>query len=162
MMMSCPRSNLISAYHDGELPLAQTAELEAHLGDCADCRAELEQLRTLSLRIQAADLPEPSDEAVERWMSVFSDARDRSVRRLASWMTAAAALIMVGVGLVTLLDHRGAVTGPPILIGPADTVALVPEGAEAAPVSLVAAQWMAADLSGANVAMNDASRRRWP
>ncbi|MDP2865638.1 MAG: anti-sigma factor [Elusimicrobiota bacterium] len=41
------RENL-SAYLDGELPQLEKALLEAHLADCPDCRAVLEQLGTVS------------------------------------------------------------------------------------------------------------------
>lgn len=41
-------SDWISAYHDGELRGARLQAVEAHLQDCAACRAELETLRRLS------------------------------------------------------------------------------------------------------------------
>jgi hypothetical protein len=40
--------DLLSAYHDGELPAAQRAQVEAHLRTCAACWEQLAQLQTLS------------------------------------------------------------------------------------------------------------------
>lgn len=40
--------DLLSAYHDGELPAVQRAKVEAHLQICASCREHLAQLQTLS------------------------------------------------------------------------------------------------------------------
>jgi len=49
--MSCDfNSELIGAYHDGELDPAQKAAVEEHLKVCASCAALLEQMRSLSRR----------------------------------------------------------------------------------------------------------------
>ena len=40
--------DLLSAYHDGELPAVQQVKVEAHLKTCASCREHLAQLQTLS------------------------------------------------------------------------------------------------------------------
>ena len=47
-------SELIGAYHDGELDPAQRAEVEGHLQGCASCAASLEGMRSLSTRARAA------------------------------------------------------------------------------------------------------------
>lgn len=41
-------SHLLAAYHDGELQGRQIRQVEAHLAECKACRAELENLQTLS------------------------------------------------------------------------------------------------------------------
>jgi hypothetical protein len=46
----------LSAYIDGELDPPAVARLEAHLGECAPCRTELEQLRATIAALQ--ELPE--------------------------------------------------------------------------------------------------------
>lgn len=43
----------LAAYHDGELPGARLAQVEAHLRECPACSAELEALRALSAALQA-------------------------------------------------------------------------------------------------------------
>jgi predicted anti-sigma-YlaC factor YlaD len=41
-------SEWLNAYLDGELNRARTSQVEDHLAECAECRAELEELRGLS------------------------------------------------------------------------------------------------------------------
>jgi len=47
----------LNAYHDGELTERQRKRVEAHLAECASCRAELEQLRFLSAALRESPLP---------------------------------------------------------------------------------------------------------
>lgn len=48
MTGACPEQQLLlNAYLDGELDAANTAQLDAHLAGCGNCRDELERLRTL-------------------------------------------------------------------------------------------------------------------
>jgi len=42
----------LEAYHDGELQGRRSRQVEAHLADCAACRAELEKLRVLAALLQ--------------------------------------------------------------------------------------------------------------
>jgi predicted anti-sigma-YlaC factor YlaD len=44
----------LAAYHDGELRGRRLAQVEAHLARCPECRAELEQLASLSALLGAA------------------------------------------------------------------------------------------------------------
>jgi anti-sigma factor RsiW len=44
----------LGAYHDGELHGARRRQVEGHLQGCAECRAELEALQRLSVRLQAS------------------------------------------------------------------------------------------------------------
>ena len=51
--MDCRKAGtLLNAYLDGELDLSASLELEAHLADCAACRAERETLSRLSRRLR--------------------------------------------------------------------------------------------------------------
>lgn len=50
----------IAAYHDGELVSSRRRQVEVHLQDCADCRAELEALQGLSALLQEAPAPRQS------------------------------------------------------------------------------------------------------
>ena len=49
----CPTED-VAAYLDGELSLAATEDFEAHLADCADCKAELLTQRQLLCTLEAA------------------------------------------------------------------------------------------------------------
>jgi len=42
----------LGAYHDGELRGARLRQIEQHLGKCATCQAELDELRNLSTMLQ--------------------------------------------------------------------------------------------------------------
>ena len=50
----------LGAYQDGELSQARCQLVEAHLEDCAACRAELEALRGLSALVRQEPAPSPS------------------------------------------------------------------------------------------------------
>jgi anti-sigma factor RsiW len=138
--MNCDRTRLMQAYHDGELSAAQADALQAHLVDCAACRAELASLQHLSRLLAAAPLVEPSQMAMQRWLQAARGAQERAIRRLAGWLTAAAAAIVL-VATVTR-----PVSPPPTLpTAGVDLLALDGSG-EALPETLVAARWMALDL----------------
>jgi predicted anti-sigma-YlaC factor YlaD len=48
----------LGAYHDGELQGRRMQQVEAHLADCAACRAELEELQALTALLQESPAPE--------------------------------------------------------------------------------------------------------
>lgn len=47
----------LGAYHDGELGGRRSRQVEAHMADCASCRAELESLRALTALLQESPVP---------------------------------------------------------------------------------------------------------
>jgi anti-sigma factor RsiW len=55
---------MLSAYHDGELSVADRARVEAHLRGCPDCAALLESMARLDA---AAEVPDPGPEYWERF-----------------------------------------------------------------------------------------------
>lgn len=57
-MSICPDKDLYSVYVDGELPSPWKEKLEAHLNDCAECRAVVNSYRNLSLKLATAGAPE--------------------------------------------------------------------------------------------------------
>src|SRR5258705_130467 len=54
--MSCEKTAQVHAYYDDELPRQQRGAVEAHLQECADCRALLAELHQVSNLIAAAPL----------------------------------------------------------------------------------------------------------
>jgi anti-sigma factor RsiW len=145
--MSCNRSSQVQAYHDSELSTAEGALVEAHVRECAACRGLLADLRGLSSAIAMAGMREPSDEAVRRFGRAWKDARDRGVIRLAGWLTAAAAAVLMAVLVGKPGGGGGEMPGQPAVW---ETVAATPPvemEEDSGSDQLVMAQWMADDLS---------------
>jgi len=75
---------LLSAHLDGELTADETAELEAHLAECGDCRAELEATSAVRSALRGAPAVDPPFGFYERLLS------KRRGSRLRSWSSATA------------------------------------------------------------------------
>ncbi len=66
-MMNCEQiKNTMVAWLTGELEPEQAREVEAHLAECAECRAEAEELRAFLPELEEALKPEPQELAPER------------------------------------------------------------------------------------------------
>ena len=149
--MTCDRSAQIHAFHDDAMAPAERVALEAHLDDCADCRALLADFRGLSGLIAAAPLAAMSPEAMDRLARSWHAARDRGLLRITSWLTAAAAAILIGALL--FLPERNGNTNPIVATTAAEpvweTVAVMPplEADENLPEIVALATWMANDLA---------------
>jgi anti-sigma factor RsiW len=151
--MTCDKAAEVQAYHDRELDSARSRAIEAHVERCADCAALLAELRALSAMIADAPFPAMPDRALSRFRGAFHVAQERGMVRVAGWLTAAAAVLLVGSlslmhwpvdrptgGLATTARPTAwevnAVT-PPALAQAEGNSELVQ-----------VAQWMADDLSG--------------
>lgn len=144
--MDC-QDELIHAYHDGELAPAQVAAVEAHLGDCAGCRTLLADLRQVSQLVATAPMPAVPPHAMQRMQQAWWAAQERGVRRVASWLTAAAAAVIFAAVIFSPASQRAenntswtlnALTPPAEFAEPDE-----PQDDEA----IAAAQWIANDLS---------------
>jgi anti-sigma factor RsiW len=93
--MSCQRDGQVQAYHDGELPADQREPVEQHLRECVECSELLAELRHLSALVQNAPRPSMSAEAMRRLEQAWWRQRDHGVLRLAEWLTAAAAAVII-------------------------------------------------------------------
>jgi negative regulator of sigma E activity len=104
----------LSEYLDGELPLAEAAACEAHVAECGDCRAVLEELRTViaSAKSDPEQLP-----TTDLWPGVLSQIQSRSegevmsrgrqyVFTLPQLALAASLLIAVSAGVAYLAAGR--------------------------------------------------------
>ena len=96
--MRCDKVAQVHAYHDGELPAADRAAVEAHVAACEPCAAMLDELRSLTRLLAEVPLPAEADAApVSRYYGAFYKARglqQRGVLRLSGWLTAAAAVVL--------------------------------------------------------------------
>src|SRR4051812_6571289 len=102
-MVDCENRVRLNAYHDGELSLAERADVEAHLLDCASCAADLAAMRGMSSAFADAMPPEPSHERLlELAASVCSEPSDaepsdvRMLLKLFRTTAIAAALLLAG------------------------------------------------------------------
>lgn len=94
--MTCMDARL-EEYHDGELAAADRVATEAHLGSCADCRAELERLRKLEDILRRVPAGAPPD--ADRFLAHI---RARSRRPSPVWRYAAAAAVILAVSVLFL------------------------------------------------------------
>jgi anti-sigma factor RsiW len=103
--------DLLSAYVDRELDLAASLPMQAHLRDCASCRAALERAEALRAAFAAATLsyPAPPDLAPRVRAALRRDARSGAgrVRWLARW-----APIPLAAAAAAALTWAVAVRGP--------------------------------------------------
>ncbi|MEP0841818.1 MAG: zf-HC2 domain-containing protein [Phycisphaerae bacterium] len=142
--MSCNRSAEVHRYHDGELAAAQRAAVESHVDQCAECKALLSDLARLSALVAAAPraaLPEP---ALARLRESWRSSRERGVIRVAGWLTAAAAAILIAA-VVSGPSHRPESAGEPSFTGTLAT--LPPVETTEDDELMVMALWMADELS---------------
>src|SRR5258706_682862 len=97
-LMNCDRTQHVQSYYDGEMNSADRSVFESHLSSCAVCSAELDDLRRLSTHLAGASIPSVSKTALARFHGAAEVAEDRGVLRLAEWLTAAAAaVLLIGV-----------------------------------------------------------------
>ena len=111
-MASCDNERQLNAYHDGELPAAEAAELEQHLAGCETCAAELRKLRAMSRLLSSAhQQAQVQPEAMERWRRSVRPGRDRVILRMTEMLSAAAAAILL-VCSTMLWQHWNAASRP--------------------------------------------------
>lgn len=146
--MACEHAAQVHAHHDAELTVEDRLAVEEHLRQCAECRQLLADLRRISRLIDEAPLSDVPAITLQRLYQALPVRANRAVLRLASWMTAAAAAVLVA-GLV-----QGPVgsTGP-TGVGPAapwEAAAVLPpaeDPAEPGAELVQVARWMATGLS---------------
>ncbi len=106
----------------GELPDDQVHELDRHLGDCADCRKEREQLLALKVLADALPVTEPGpnlvarsrlrlDEALDtlppmRWYEWLAQRLKNNVASLQAAPVAACLLLVAGIGAGSLGGYK--------------------------------------------------------
>lgn len=144
-MTHCDHIHQVSAYHDGELPSSVCAELKAHLETCEPCRRHLQALRAISHRLIQAPLPQPTEQSIQRWKASSRRIQENRLRRFVGWMTSAAAGVLVVSSLWNVPD-LGPTEASSTLSG-IDSAMFHAEYSDPVPTTVLAAQWMATDLS---------------
>ena len=102
---------LLDDYVDGTLESPEQAQVEAHLAECASCRAEADAIR--NLLADAAKLPRSVLPERELWSGIEARLSSAPLRppRWVAWgmatrVAAAIGLIMLGGALATAFLHR--------------------------------------------------------
>lgn len=94
-LMTCPDAPNVHAYHDSQLQPAQRFALESHLAECDACSSLLNDLREISLQVAAAPLPDVPFIPFDRYYDAMHLDQRRGVLRISSWLTAAAAAVLL-------------------------------------------------------------------
>lgn len=146
--MSCRKAVHIHAYYDGESSPDEKLAVEAHLHECAECRALLADLRGLSTMLRECPLATAPPGLLGRLQTTSYSAQDREVRRLAGWMTAAAAAVLL-IALAGYPNRQVEAASP----GTWELAAVMPPiqpGDDVVTETVEVARWMVADLSSPN------------
>jgi hypothetical protein len=129
--MTCARyENDLALYVERDLPSAEVPAVEAHLGGCAECRRFLDDLRASQslvrgLATESIDADELANLRERVIAAVSSPAPSRGHRASGVLWTAAAAVVVVGVGALAWMA-RGAeqeLYEPRVVEGPSATTA---------------------------------------
>lgn len=93
---------LVSAYYDDQVTAAERAQVEAHLAECAECRALLADCRRLGQAIHDLPRGEPSRMLWPRVQAKLPRRQQPIWRRLLP-VTSAVAMLVVGITIVAVL-----------------------------------------------------------
>ena len=157
--MSCDFNTKVMAWYDGELPAGERAAVESHLSTCAECTELVSALRATSQAIVNAPRATMSADALKRLEQSWWANRDRGVLRLAEWLTAAAAAVLVGA-LMFWSDGDRAV---PVQASAWQAAAVMPPSEtheEVASNVVDLAEWMASDLEADRAADSSSDQSR--
>ena len=120
-MNTCEFETRLSAYHDNELSAADRAAVEQHLTGCADCRAELASIVSMST-VFALNVPAGLSQIGQHRLHKNIDRQlERSLVRL-SWALSGIAAAIVVVGSIWLQR-----AGTNVMYLPPEQVAFVPD-----------------------------------
>lgn len=123
-MLSCNEvKDLLSAYYDGELGVAASKQIEEHINECEECRAELEQLRRISAEMKSLEFPLADDSFKAALAGALEKQTQKSKHMNKIWHSmkpyaAVAACFVAAVGIYAA-NMRGYVTPDSASIEPA-------------------------------------------
>jgi anti-sigma factor RsiW len=148
--MSCAFNNRLSAYFDGELDAALAAEMRRHIEQCAECAAELAELKKMSGLFDESPLPHLSQIAEYRLHNKADLLIHGDVIRVARYIRAVAACVLVGswLWLANLAPgvpaaQESVQAAPPLL----DVAVTATDETHSLDTTTPAAAWYLADVS---------------
>jgi anti-sigma factor RsiW len=107
-MNDCPNGDIRDLLPDllhGRLGANERADVEAHLRDCADCRDELELLRSMRSALRRAPAVRV-DRIVAGIPPYRAPMRQRSARSWGGWRIAAAVTLLAAGGTSVIVAHN--------------------------------------------------------
>lgn len=90
-------------YLDGDLPREQSAELQSHLTECADCRGRLESLEKTDALLRSAPKPEQAPDYLT-YRIMKSLPKTRSTKTWTTWVRRHPALSAAAMFLVIMVS----------------------------------------------------------
>jgi|GEM_PF-813939 len=150
--MNCPNDQILSAFHDRELPADEAARIESHLASCCACGDVRAAMRMSSNLVQNAGLLPVAGAMLDRWSSVTRLTQDRSIRRWTASLTGIAASVLIAASLLQQPSTQarapaiGEIEQWAIAGAMSGGLAGEDESSDASS-SQLAAKWMAADLA---------------
>jgi anti-sigma factor RsiW len=140
-----PTDQQLSAYHDGELPVADRAMVSAHLAWCQACLKRIDQLTQMSVLLSSSAPNGISQIALRRLHSKLDEVMERGLIRWA-WEVSgiAAAILLAGsIMLYRASDSAGgAVSVPPWVVSRASADPLVSDPATSSAATPAAAWYL--------------------
>ena len=105
--------SLLGTWMDGALDSPAARRVEGHVASCPACSAEAEAWREISARIRAAaaEVPPPRWDAIERRIEAARRESVLVLRSLKRVAAAAAAILVLSLGLLALEPWRGGSAG---------------------------------------------------
>jgi anti-sigma factor RsiW len=160
-MSDCNENVRLDAYHDGELSPDEAHRVEAHVGQCAACAADLRQRRRLSALLggAGADIPDLRPIKLAQVHRTIDAEGNPVILRLVRRMTSVAAAVLVA-GTVWLVSTSGSGTAAPVGVS-SDAVTVADWELPALAPNAVAATEMATaggDAQFAQFVVSDLSR----
>ncbi|MGD0464125.1 MAG: zf-HC2 domain-containing protein [Tepidisphaeraceae bacterium] len=146
-MATCPFSEYLEAFYDGELDDSRRSEIVSHLPQCGSCAAELRCLQAMSRMLLSGSSPKLSQIGLYRLHERVDQAMEDGVLRIVRVLSAIAACVLVAgsAWLMRTREDRAVENATPVAPPWADVVEASdsPSGAYSTP----AAAWYLADDS---------------
>jgi len=104
--MHCKFGELLKAWLDGELDARRAAEVELHTASCEACKEIAEDYRRISRCLNAVsqDVPPPATARILERTRLLGREEERVIRTLQRVAALAAAVLILSVGTLVLLN----------------------------------------------------------
>lgn len=137
----------ISAYLDGMLTREEERALQAHLADCPECSALLDELRELSEAVASLQREPPPDFAEKAVARAAAARRIKSMIRSITAMAAMFCVVLLGVGSIFLFRESPADGRPVASNAPSASAYAAPAEPVSSPSSQAKCRTFAKDKS---------------